>query len=329
MERYTPPMRAIVVRQFGEPEELRLADIPDPQPSPGQVVVRLHAAGVNPYEAYIRSGKYARLPELPYTPGSDGAGIVESVGAGVTTVAPGARVYVAATIGRAGTYAERIACDSSMVHPLPESLSFSQGAAIGVPAATAYRALVIRANARAGETVLVHGASGGVGIAAVQFARGYGLRVIGTAGSAEGLDAARRAGAGQVLNHREEGYLSKIPELTGGKGVDIILEMLANMNLDRDLGVLAPKGRVIVIGNRGRVEIDARQTLAKESAILGMQLWAATPEETRQTHAAIGAALASGVLKPVVGRELPLEAAPEAHRAVLENSATGKIVLTM
>jgi NADPH:quinone reductase len=329
MERYTPPMRTIVVRQFGEPEELRLADIPDPQPAPGQVVVRLHAAGVNPYEAYIRSGKYARLPELPYTPGSDGAGIVESAGAGVTTVAPGARVYAAATIARAGTYAERIACDSSMVHPLPESLSFSQGAAIGVPAATAYRALVIRANARAGETVLVHGASGGVGIAAAQLARGYGLRVIGTAGSAEGLDAARRAGAGQVLNHREEGYLSKIPELTGGKGVNIILEMLANVNLDRDLGVLAPKGRVIVIGNRGRVEIDARQTMAKESAILGMQLWAATPEETRQTHAAIGAALASGVLKPVVGRELPLEAAPEAHRAVLENSATGKIVLTM
>ncbi len=108
-----------------------------------------------------------------------------------------------------------------------------------------------------------------------------------------------------------------------------MLEMLANVNLDKDLGVLAAKGRVIVIGNRGRVEIDARQTMPKESAILGMQIWAATPEEVRQTHAAIGAALGSGVLKPVIGRELPLDAAPDAHRAVLEDPATGKVVLTM
>jgi NADPH2:quinone reductase len=322
-------MRAILVRQFGGPEELRLADVPDPMPGPGQVVVRLHAAGVNPYEAYIRSGKYARLPELPYTPGSDGAGLVDATGDGVTGYAPGTRVYVATAVARYGTYAERIACDASMVHPLPESISFSQAAAVGVPAATAYRALVIRGNARAAETVLVHGASGGVGTAAVQFARSLGLRVIGTAGSAKGLDLVRRAGADQVLNHHEEGYLASIPELTGGKGVDLILEMLANVNLDKDLGVLASRGRVIVVGNRGRVEIDPRQTMPKESAILGMQLWAATAEETRQTHAAIGAALSSGVLKPAVGRELPLAAAPEAHRALLEDPATGKIVLTM
>ncbi len=322
-------MQAIVVKQFGGPEELRLAEVPDPQPALGQVVVRLHAAGVNPYETYIRSGKYARLPELPYTPGSDGAGLIESIGEGVATLAPGNRVYVAAGVVRSGTYAERIATDASKVHPLPDATSFSQGATLGVPAATAYRALMIRAQARAGEAVLVHGASGGVGIAATQLARGYGLRVIGTAGTAEGLDAAKRAGADAVLNHREEGYLARIPELTGGKGVDIILEMLANVNLDKDLGVLAAKGRVIVVGNRGRVEIDARQTMARESAILGMQLWAASPEETRQTHAAIGAALATGVLKPAIARELPLASAPEAHRAVMEDAATGKIVLTM
>jgi NADPH:quinone reductase len=322
-------MQAIVVKQFGGPEELRIGDMPDPTPAPGQVVVRLHAAGINPYEAYIRSGKYARLPELPYTPGSDGAGLVESIGNGVTNVARGTRVYVATSVSRAGTYAERIACDVSMVHPLPEAISFSQGAALGVPAATAYRALVIRAQARAAETVLVHGASGGVGIAATQLACGLGLRVIGTAGTTEGLDVVRRAGADAVLNHREEGYLAKVPEITGGRGVDIILEMLANVNLDKDLGVLAARGRVIVVGNRGRVEIDARQTMAKETSILGMLLWAATPEETRQTHAAIGAALVSGVLRPTVGRELPLASAPEAHRAVLEDAAAGKIVLTM
>jgi NADPH:quinone reductase len=322
-------MKAIVVTQFGGPEELQMADVPDPEPTAAQVVVRLHAAGVNPYETYIRSGKYARLPQLPYTPGSDGAGIVESVGEGVTGPAPGTRVYVATSVARAGTYAERIACDASLVHPLPDSVSFSQGAAIGVPAATAYRALVIRAQARAGETVLVHGASGGVGLVATQLARGLGLRVIGTAGTPEGLDAVRRAGAEVLLNHREDGYLAKIPELTGGKGVDIILEMLANVNLDNDLGILAAKGRVVVVGNRGRVEIDARQTMAKETAILGMQLWAASLEEMRQTHAAIGAALTTGVLKPGIARELPLASAPEAHRAVMEDPATGKIVLTM
>jgi NADPH2:quinone reductase len=322
-------MRAILVEQFGPPDVLRIADLPDPKPAPGQVVVRLRAAGVNPYEAYIRSGKYARLPELPYTPGSDGAGIVEALGDGVTTVTLGARVYVAAPGLRFGTYAERVACDAAWVHPLPDAVSFAQGAAIGVPAATAYRALLIRGATRAGETLLVHGASGGVGLAAVQLARGFGLRIIGTAGSEAGIDVVRRAGADHVLNHREKGYTSRIPALTGGKGVDLILEMLANVNLDADLGLLAAKGRVVIIGNRGRAEIDPRQTMSKESAVLGTTLWAATPEEYRQTHAALGAALATGVLKPTVGRELPLEAASEAHRAILEDSATGKIVLTM
>ncbi len=322
-------MRAILVEQFGAPDVLRLTDVPDPTPAPEQVVVRLHAAGVNPYEAYIRVGKYARLPELPYTPGSDGAGIVETLGEGVSTVTPGTRVYISAPGARFGTYAERIACDASWVHPLPEAVSFAQGAAIGVPAATAYRSLVIRGAARPGETVLVHGASGGVGLASVQLARGLGLRVIGTAGSEAGLDAVRKAGADHVLSHRDEGHASRVSTLTGGRGVDLVLEMLANVNLDADLGLLAPKGRVVIIGNRGRVEIDPRQAMTREAAILGTTLWSATPEEYRETHAALGAALATGVLKPTVGRELRLDEAPEAHRAILEDSAVGKIVLTM
>src|SRR5690606_38876048 len=169
------------------------------------------------------------------------------------------RVYVAAFLQRNGTYAERIACPAHMVHRLPERVSFAQGAALGVPAATAYRALVIRAAVKAGETVLVHGASGAVGVAAAQLARGFGLRVFGTAGSEAGERVAREAGAVEVFNHREDGYTAKILEATGGRGVDVILEMLANVNLDRDLTLLAPKGRVVVIGNRGRIEIDPRQ----------------------------------------------------------------------
>lgn len=322
-------MRAIRVSQFGGPEVLKLVDVDDPVAGPGEVLVRLHAAGVNPVEAYIRTGQYARLPELPYTPGGDGAGVIEALGDGVTGWSPGDRVYVAAFLSKAGTYAERVACAARSVHRLPDGASFAQGAALGVPAATAYRALVLRAHVKAGETVLVHGASGAVGVAAVQLARGMGLRVLGTAGSDAGTKAVREAGAHEVFSHREDGYEKRIGEATGGRGVDVILEMLANVNLDRDLTLLAPKGRVVVIGNRGRIEIDPRLTMGKETAILGTTLWSTTPEEYSQIHAALVAALESGVLRPIVGRELPLADAAEAHRAILADRAVGKMVLTM
>ncbi len=323
-------MRAIRVTSFGGPEVLKIADVDDPRPGSGEVVVRLHAAGVNPVEAYIRTGQYARLPELPYTPGGDGAGVVEAVGEGVTRVTAGDRVYVAMFLAKGGgTYAERTACDAAYVHRLPEQVTFAQGAALGVPAATAYRALVLRAAVKAGETALVHGASGAVGVAGVQLARAMGLQVFGTAGSDAGAAAARDAGCHQVFRHDKDGYAADITAATGGRGVDVILEMLANVNLDRDLTLLAPKGRVVVIGNRGRIEIDPRLTMGKETAVLGTTLWSTTPQEYGQIHAALVAALESGVLRPIVGRELPLAQAPEAHRAILGDKAAGKIVLTM
>jgi NADPH2:quinone reductase len=326
---YTLPMRAIRVSAFGNPDVLTLEETPVPEPAPGEVRVRLHAAGVNPYESYIRTGNYARLPQLPYTPGSDGAGIVDAVGPDVSGHAVGDRVYVAAFGGGTGTYAEQIVCAAAHVHPLPDDVGFGQGAALGVPAATAYRALTIRARARAGETVLVHGASGAVGVASAQLARAAGLRVFGTAGSDEGLALATRAGCERVFNHRSNGYEKSILEATGGHGVDLILEMLANENLLRDLGLLKQNGRVVVIGSRGRIEIDPRLTMGKESAVLGTTLWSTTSAEYVETHAALAAALDSGVLRPAVGRELPLGEAAEAHRAVIEDRAAGKIVLVM
>ena len=306
-----------------------MVEAPEPVAAPGQVVVRLHAAGVNPVEAYIRTGQYAHLPDLPYIPGSDGAGLVESLGEGVEGIGAGDRVYVAAFLAKSGTYAERVACDARFVHRLPDAVSFAQGAALGVPAATAYRALVLRAAVRAGDTLLVHGASGAVGVAAVQLARGMGMRVLGTAGSAAGKAAAREAGAHEVFDHTDDGYAARITAATGGAGVDVILEMLANVNLDRDLGLLAPKGRVVVIGSRGRIEIDPRQTMGKETAVLGTTLGSSTPAEYTQIHAALVAALESGVLRPIVGRELPLAEAAQAHRAILADKAAGKLVLTM
>jgi len=318
-------MKAIRVHGFGEPEVMQLEDVPAMTPGHGEVVVSLHAIGVNPVDAYIRAGMYRPDQKLPYTPGLDGAGIISAVGPGVKHRQVDQRVYVAWSLS--GTYAEEVLCREFQTHPLAERASFGQGAAIGVPYGAAYRALFQRARAEAGETVLVHGASGGVGIAAVQLARTAGLRVIGTAGSEVGKALVLAQGAHQVLNHHTEGYLDALQEFTCGKGVDVILEMLANVNLDRDLGVLAKGGRVVVIGSRGRVEIDPRTTMGLEASILGMTLYNSSERELASIHAAVVEGLANGTLRPVVSRELPLADAAMAHHAVLEGSTFGKIVL--
>jgi NADPH2:quinone reductase len=324
-------MRAICVRTTGGPEVLVLENLPDPTPGDGQLVVRLHAAGVNPVDVYIRSAAQGRNPVLPYVPGMDGAGVVESVGSQVTGFAPGDRVYLSGTasLPMNGTYAERAVCAPAHVHPLPPHLSFSQGAAVNVAYATAYRSIVDRARALPGETMLVHGGSGGVGIAAIQIGRAMGLRVLATAGTERGRGLVLQQGAHLAFDHRAPDYLTDILAATGGRGVDVIIEMLANVNLDKDLGLLARNGRVVVVGNRGRVEIDARQTMGRDAAILGMTLMNATPEDRVRIHAALDAGLANGSLTPVVGREFPLAEAAAAHEAVMEAGAHGKIVLRM
>jgi NADPH:quinone reductase len=324
-------MRAIVVREFGAPAVLQVETVPDLSPSPSQVLVRVRAVGVNPVDTYIRSGTYAVKPPLPYTPGNDGAGEVLAIGPEVTGVAVGDRVYIAGdntTAPRTGLCAEQALCAPSQLHPLPDAVSFAQGAAVGVPYATAYYALFRRAQARPAETVLVHGASGGVGIAAVELARAHGMFVIGTASTERGRQVAREHGAHVVVDHSEATYLEQIMKATGGKGVDIVLEMAAHLNLDKDLGLLAKLGRVVVIGSRGRVEIDPRGTMGKEAAILGMVLFNLSPIELATTHAALVAGLDNGTLRPVVGQEFSLDAAPKAHDAVMTAGAFGKIVIT-
>ncbi|HZO98837.1 MAG TPA: NADPH:quinone reductase [Terriglobia bacterium] len=318
-------MKAIRVREFGPPEVMKLEEVADLAPGAGQVLVRVKAAGVNPVDTYIRSGTYALKPSLPYTPGMDGAGTVEAVGPGVSGVKPGDRVYIAGSAS--GTYAELALCEPWQVQPLPERVTFAQGAAVYVAYATAYRALFIRARAQAGETVLVHGASGGVGIAAVQIARAAGLKVIGTGGSEKGRRLVAEQGAHHVLDHRAAGYLDDVMKLTEGRGVDLVLEMLANVNLGKDLTLLARGGRVVVIGSRGTVEIDPRATMSREASILGMTLLNASRQELASIHAAIVAGLENGTLNPVVGKEFSLKDAAAAHHAVMEPGAYGKIVL--
>jgi NADPH2:quinone reductase len=318
-------MKAIQVHQFGGPEVLELREIPTPKPGPGQILVRVHAAGVNPYDTYMRNGTYAIKPSLPYIPGSDAAGSVAAVGDGVKKVKPGDRVYTAKTL--TGAYAEYALADESQVYPLPQKISFAQGAGLWVPYGTAYTALHHHAKAHAGETLLVHGASGGVGIAAVQFARAEGLIIIGTAGTERGLDLVRKEGAHHAFDHTKPGYTEEIMKATGGRGVDVVLEMLANVNLATDLKLLAPRGRVIVIGNRGEITINPRELMARRASVRGFTLWAATEAESAEIHAAIAAGLENGTLRPIVGKEFPLKDAPAAHQQVLVPGAFGKIVL--
>lgn len=322
-------MQAILAREFGGPDVLKLEDVPDPHAGAGHVRVRIHAVGVNPYDTYMRSGAYAIKPNLPYTPGADAAGVVDQVGDGITRLKAGDRVYVSGTtLGKAhGAYAQFAVCTPEQVHPLPDRISFTQGAGLFVPYVTAWRALFGRANTRAGDTVLIHGASGGVGVAATQFAVAAGATVIGTAGSEEGVAVVKAQGARHATNHKTPGYLDQITALTGGGGPDVILEMLANVNLDHDLTIVAPGGRVVVIGNRGRVEIDPRKIMTKDVSVFGLALWGIPPDEIRRAHAAIIAGLESGALNPVVGTEMPLGDAAKAHQQVMEPGAKGKIVL--
>ncbi|HEY7594758.1 MAG TPA: NADPH:quinone reductase [Actinophytocola sp.] len=321
-------MHAVRVTAFGAEDVLEYAELPDPEPAAGQVRVRLHAAGVNPADTYVRTGHYAFFtPELPYTPGFDGAGVVDAVGAGVVSVSPGDRVFVSSlgTPGFSGAYAELAVTAAADVRPLPGSLTFRQGAAIGVPCATAWRALFQKAALQPGETVLIHGASGGVGLPATQLARDAGATVIGTAGSPAGAELVRAAGAHHVLDHTSAGYLDELADLAP----DVIVEMLADVNLGHDLEVVARYGRIVVVGSRGSLDFTPRLTMRKEATIHGTALWNATAAESAAALAAVAAKLGSGTLAPVVGDELPLREAAEAHRRVLAPGTRGKLVLVM
>lgn len=316
-------MKAIRVHAFGGPENLKFEDVPDPHVPDGAMLVRVGAVGVNPVDVYVRSGTYGAVVEPPYIPGIELAGeVVEGPGRG-------RRVFALGTIGprHTGCYASLAVVRQQDAFDLPEHLSFAQGAAVPVTYGTAYRALFDRANAKPGETVLIHGASGGVGTAAVQLASAHGCVVIGTASSDAGRTVVRSCGASHVFNHRNAGYMEQVRAATAGRGVDVIIEMLANVNLDNDLDLLAPGGRVVVVGNRGRIEIDPRKTMGKESSVTGVMLWGGGEAALRRAYAAIAAGLRVRSLVPIVGAELPLAEAAKAQELVMQDGKVGKVVL--
>ncbi len=247
------------------------------------------------------------------------------VGKDTTKVKPGDRVYMAGS--ETGMYAQIALCLESQVYPLPARTSFDEGAALGVPYATAYRALHQLGRASAGEWLLVHGASGGVGIAAVQLAVAAGLKVIGTAGTDAGLALVKKQGAQHVFDHHDPEIVEKASEATDGHGFDLVLEMLANENLVSDFRLVAKRGRVLVIGNRGTITINPREIMTKEAVVMGVFLFNSTQSEKDTAHAAIYKGLESGSLRPLVGERFPLSESARAQETALANGVYGKVVL--
>jgi NADPH:quinone reductase len=323
-------MQRIEITEFGDSGVLRLAEVDPPEPGQGQVRVRVRAAGVNPADTYIRTGTYAFFkPDLPWTPGFDAAGDVDKLGADVEGLRVGQRVFTAALLARqTGAYAEYMVCDAEAIHPLSGHLSYEQGAAVGVPCVTAYRALVQRGGISKNETILVHGGSGGVGLPTVQLARSLGAKVIASASTPAGRALVAGHGAHHVVDHSQSGYLDEILALTEGRGVDLIVEMLANVNLESDLSVLARYGRVVVVGSRGTLEFTPRLTMMKEADIRGMALWNMSAADWTEATVHVMSDLSRGSITPNIGRSFPLAQANVAHDFVIAGGACGKVVLT-
>lgn len=346
--------KAIRVSEFGSPAVLRVADVAIPSPGPGQVLIRARAIGVNPVETYLRSGAYAALPTLPYTPGNDCAGVVAELGVGCKgKVAPGQHVFTVRTVS--GAYAEYVVAEEASVFPFSDKLTFAEAASLPTPAFTAYRALFAKLNVRPGRSLLVHGATGAVGVAAVQLARAHGLQVIGTAGSEEGaallaplcdhvlrhdtiaaLPAA--AAAGPASGTGPSGPPPPIVDavrslIAGGEGVHYILEMRADANLGADLQILRRGGAVCIVGSRGSTTINPRDIMAREATVTAVMLYSNSGEDWVEAAAHIDAAVRAGSLKPIVGStHVGLGSAPAAHEEVIGHGARGaqgKIVIEL
>ena len=272
------------------------------------------------------------LDKFPHVPGFDFAGTVEEVGTNVTDLKVGERVYGSDLSSPAGmgAYAQYVAIKHNYVHPLHESLTFSQGASLPIPYFTAYRGLFHQAEAKPGETVFIHGASGGLGMAAVQIASGLGLTVIGTASTPEGRQLAKEAGAHFVFNHYEEGYLEKAKEAAGEKGIDIIIEGIADKNLTKDLGLVRDKGRIVIIGGASDIAINPLHVFVHEIVVKGVFIYKVSENELFETRQALYAGAKAGWLRPYIWKEFPLEKAADAHVLLTGGGgARGKIILTV
>lgn len=323
-------LKAIEMKNFGPSENLQLANITLRPIEPNEVKVRVFAAGVNPSDVYTSTGTYAIKPTLPYTPGLDGAGVVEEIGALVKDVKVGDRVFVASLPGKTtGTFAQMVICDAHYVMQLPAHISFEQGAALGIPALTAFRAVVQKGHVEAYHTVLIHGASGAVGLQAVQIAKSIGALVIGTASREEGKALVKAAGADYVVDHLTADNLEEVLEITNGNRPDIIIEFLANENLATDLELIAEYGKIIIVGNRGEITINPRVIMQKECDVTGMVLFNLADDMHHVLMTSVAMLLNANKLTPIVGHSYALADAGKAFDAVMAGEHNGKVVLTI
>lgn len=316
-------MRAVVVTEYGEPEVLVDREIHIPAVGPGRILIRLMAAGVNPVDAYMREGSNEYRPILPFTPGMAGAGIIEDVGEGMIGYEIGERVYIAGSVS--GTYAEYCICSPGQIFPLPARLGWAEAACLGVPYFTAARALFTKGRITEGDSVLIHGASGGVGLACLQLAAGRALRVFGTAGSDAGMSLVLRNGAEACFDHNEEGHCERIKEAS--EGIDLIVEMLANANLNNDITTLAVGARIVVVGSRGRIDFSPRDLMNGEYTLIGTRITLANLEEKASYAKLIEEGVEGGRIKPRVRAEFALEDSYRAHRMLMEGPSAGNVVL--
>ncbi len=323
-------MRAVVCRELSGPQSLNVEEVPDPKPGPGEVAIDVAAAGVNFADTLMVTGKYQEKPELPFTPGLELAGRVTALGAGVTGVAPGDRVI--GLVDR-GAFAEVALVRADEVYPIPDSMDFDIAAGFPITYGTAHGALVWRADLKPGETLLVHGAAGGVGLAAVEVGKALGAEVIATAGGPEKLEIARAHGADHLVDYRSEDIRERVKALTGGRGADVVFDPVGGEVFMASLRAVAWGGRLLVIGfAAGKVpEIPANLLLVKNLAVLGLY-WGAyrqkAPALLRAQFETLTGWYAEGRLAPLVSHRLDLAEAGRALDLLLTRKATGKVVLT-
>ncbi len=322
-------MKAVICREFAPRAELRIEEVPAPAAKPGQVVIRIEACGINFFDGLMVEGKYQTKPELPFTPGSEAAGVIIAVGEGVERLKVGLRVLAFAGIGG---YGEQVAVDAWKVFPIPDEMSFVEAAGFLITYATSHHALKDRAQIKPGETLLVLGAAGGVGLTAVELGKQMGARVIAAASSDEKLALCRRYGADETINYSTEDLRQRLKELTNGQGVDVVYDPVGGALTETAVRNLALFGRHLVIGfAAGEIpKIALNLLLLKQSALIGV-FWGAYARSAPEKNAANIAELmdwfASGKLKPHISAEYPFDSFAKALDVVMERAVKGKVVL--
>ena len=325
-------MHAITIREPGRPEVLEWTEVPDPEPGPGEVLVEVVASAVNRADLLQREGHYPPPPGTPPYPGLECAGRIAALGPGVTGWPVGTEVCALLT---GGGYAELVAVPAGQLLPVPAGLSLPEAAALPEVACTVWSNVGQLAHLREGETFLVHGGASGIGTHAIQVAKRLGARVLCTAGTAAKRERCRELGADAAIDYREEDFVARAKEETGGRGVDVILDNMGAAYLARNLDALAPNGRLAVIGLQGgtRAELDLGRMLRKRATIIATTLRARPAGEKAAIVAAVRERVwpwvAEGGVRPVIDRVLPMAEAAEAHRVVDAGEHVGKVVLTV